>query len=278
MKGSQIFNTLLSAVLTVSLTAPAFAQSAPDNSTNGSQMSSAQDEQAFMAQNDLHEVALSNAGLKKVQKVDDVVTAVAWLGRKIGHGTKVAAKFTYKHVLKPIGKDTLTALKDADKGTVFVAVQIEKGTVTVTRAVVKGSEIAYEDAIDPLIVTPLLHIGKIALVDGAYGLIIYPTGQFFKGAAQTDLVTGAEDFGRAEAKDGAKLGADTVTDAGIDGEAYYQIVIYPLYNDALKPAGEAVADGTLDTGLAIGWLACEYANSFRDNPKTCKFQFANVGN
>jgi hypothetical protein len=221
-----------------------------------------------------HPLNIQEVDMTSGQKVDDVWTAMKWLGRHIKAGTVKGVKFVYRDGLKPIGIEAKDLAQLTARGSVEVLLTMKDGIVTVDHVIVNSSEKVYAKALRPYVVSPILAAGKLAIVDGSYKMIIRPVGSFLATTASSDVVTGVRAAGRSEADGAQALGSD----ASRDGQKVYEVILQPVGHgiavgaratgNALATAGEATGNAIASGARVIyrGTLrgACEYARSFSD--------------
>lgn len=203
------------------------------------------------------------------KKVEDVVTAVIWVGHETAEAAAAVAGFTRDEIAKPIAKDAKALALLTKQGAIAVSVAVKNGVVAVSDIVVKGATHVYSDALNPFYTVVIRDaVFNAGLKNGVYKMFLQPL--------TNGIVAGA--FWGAELADKVYAKTDDVVIAGVvavplvaagavagGAVVTYEILIKGcLYNKALKPAGQAIGKGGKAAGKGV-WKALKwYGGTFKN--------------
>ncbi|MBX9768093.1 MAG: hypothetical protein K2X47_12540 [Bdellovibrionales bacterium] len=202
------------------------------------------------------------------KKVEDVVTAVVWIGHETAEAAVAAAGFTRDEIAKPIAEDAKELAQLTAQGAIGISLAVKDGVVAVSNIVVKGATHVYTDALNPFYTQVIRDaVYTAGLKNGAYRMFLKPVGQGAAAGAYWGAEAADSVYRNAGIVPASIVAIPLVAGGAVSGAAVvtYQIVVKNLvYDKALKPAGQAIGKGGKAAGQGI-WKAMKwYGGTFKN--------------
>ena len=191
------------------------------------------------------------------KKVEDVVTAVIWVGHETAEAAVAVAGFTRDEIAKPLARDAKELAILTKQGAIAVSIAVKNGVVAVSQIVVKGAKHVYSDALNPFYTVVIRDaVYSAGLKNGVYKMFLQPVAN----GAVAGAYWGAEIADKVYEKTddvvlAGMVAVPMVAAGAVAGGAVvtYDVLIKGiLFNKALKPAGKAIGKGGKAAGKAIG--------------------------
>lgn len=202
------------------------------------------------------------------KKVEDVVSAVVWIGHETADAAVAAAGFTRKEIAGPIAKEAKELAQLTKQGAIGLSIAVKNGVVAVSDIVVVGATHIYSDALNPFYKTVIRDaVYTAGLKNGAYKMFLKPVGQGAAGGAYLGAKATDSVYKNAGVVPAAVVAVPLVAGGAVAGAAVvtYQIVVKNLvYDKALKPAGKAIGSAGKAAGQGV-WNGMKwYGGTFKN--------------